>query len=868
MHGTGTQAGDGCEMGSVLNVFGSGRDRVPHYPLHIGSVKANIGHAESASGVSSLIKVLMMMQHNEIPPHCGIKTKINHTYPFDLAERNVHIALKATPWLREHTFNGKRTVFLNNFSAAGGNTAVLLEDAPLPETDVGEADPRTFHVITVTAKTPKSLKENIAALVALLEKHPQTSLSRLSYTTTARRMQHNYRTICSGSDLTSIRDALASKIDRSDLKPISVLAKIPKIAFAFTGQGSVYSGMGKHLFESAPYFKAEILQFNSIAQRQGFPSFLPLIDGSATEEQLVDPTVSHLALACLQMALSRLWASWGVNPSSTTGHSLGEYAALHAAGVLSANDTIYLVGTRAKLLSSHCSRGTHSMVAIKAPFDAIKPHMAGSTCEIACMNQPTGQVVSGTVEEIGSFTTKCKAAGLECFPLDISYAFHSAQVEPILEAFETAAKGVRFNIPTVPYFSPLLGKVVSDGQTIDASYLSRACRHTVNFQGAIEAAKTSSIIDERTLWLEIGAHPACSGMVKSTIGSQATTIASLRKGVDSWKVISNGLETLYSSGIDIKCNEYHRDFKTSHKVLTLPRYSWDLKNYWIMYKNDFCLTKGDDPSPTMVATTPAQIEQKPAPIFISPSVQRVLDQHTASDISTLLIESDINDPRLAPVLQGHKVNGAALCPSSLYADIAMCMADHMLKAKGMPTDGTGLNVCKMKVEKPLISNPSSGMQLLRVSASVDWSTRILSLAFYSMNAQGKKVADHATCQVRITEKQQWLEEWKRNSYLIQSRIAALHQGVDGGDSHKMKRGIVYKLFSSLVDYDPAYQGMQEVCLDSKQLEATAKVTFQVDDEGFYFNPRWVDSLGHLAGSYSSCHSNFNCLSANIPQGSL
>lgn len=295
------------------------------------------------------------------------------------------------------------------------------------------------------------------------------------------------------------------------------------------------------------------------------------------------------------------------------------------------------------------------MVAVKGSLNAIKPHISGSTCEPACINSPNATVVSGTMEAIGSFATKCKTAGLECFPLEIPYAFHSAQVDPIVEAFEAAAQGARFNIPAVPYFSPLLGKVVSDGQSINASYLARACRHAVDFQGAIEAAKASSIVDDRTLWLELGAHPACSGMIKSTIGSQAVTIASLRKSVDVWKVITAGLETLYTSGVDIKWNEYHRDFTTSHKVLALPRYSWDLKNYWIMYKNDFCLTKGDVPPSTVVATAAAQIEQKPAPIYISPSVQRVLDQHTASGMSTLLIESDINDPRLSPVLQGHKV---------------------------------------------------------------------------------------------------------------------------------------------------------------------------------------------------------------------
>lgn len=177
----------------------------------------------------------------------------------------------------------------------------------------------------------------------------------------------------------------------------------------------------------------------------------------------------------------------------------------------------------------------------------------------------------------------------------------------------------------------------------------------------------------------------------------------------------------------------------------------------------------------------------------------------------------------------------------------MTMADHLLKSNNMQTDTTGLDVRDMKVERPLIAVPNSGTQLLRVSASADWSSKVVSLAFYNINAQGRKVADNATCQVKITTNQTWLQDWKRNSYLIKSRVASLHKGVDGGNSHKMKRGMVYKLFSTLVDYDPKYQGMQEVVLDSHELEATAQVSFQVGDEGFYFNPRWVDSLGHIAG---------------------
>lgn len=665
MHGTGTQAGDATEMNSVLSVFVPGRQRMPHYPLFLGSAKANVGHAESASGVSSLIKVLMMMKNSEIPPHCGIKTKINHNYPLDLEERNVHIAFTPVPWVRENCHNGKRICFLNNFSAAGGNTAVLLEDPPLPKPIDNFKDPRTVHIITVTAKTSKSLNGNISSMIAFLQRHPEIRLPALSYTTTARRLQHNYRVLCSGSDVKCLLENLEAKLRKSDVKPIPNALKTPKVIFVFTGQGTFYNGIGQQLFECISQFRADILRFNSIAQQQGFPGFVSVIDGTCEDFESVEPVISHVALTCLQMALCRLWISWGIKPSATTGHSLGEYAALYAAGVLTASQAIFLVGTRAKLLSTSCSKGTHAMLAIKSSLDVIKPLLVGSKCELACLNQPTSHVISGPGDEIAKLAARCQSSGQECVQLDIQFAFHSAQVDPILEHFETAANTVRYDIPSIPYISPLLGRIVSDGATLAAPYLTRACRNTVNFQGALEAAREASIINDRDICLEIGSHPACSGMVKGTLGSQITTVPTLRKGTDTWKVIVGGLESLYANGIDVEWNEYHRDFKSSQRVIDLPRYSWDLKNYWIQYRNNFCLTKGEDSKPD----GPMAVDEKPAAAYLSPSVQRVLEEYHSAGISTLLVESDIHDPRLAPVIQGHKVNGAALCPSVSEIDV-------------------------------------------------------------------------------------------------------------------------------------------------------------------------------------------------------
>ena len=181
MHGTGTQAGDATEMRSVTNTFApSHRRRRPDQSLHLGAVKANAGHAEAASGSTSLIKVLMMMEKNIIPPHCGIKGKINRTFPKDLEERNVHIPLGSPkPWNRQN--GAKRRVFLNNFSAAGGNTALLLEDGDI-KVPVDDKDKRSTHVIAVTARTKSSLKSNMENMITYLERNPATKLSSLSYT--------------------------------------------------------------------------------------------------------------------------------------------------------------------------------------------------------------------------------------------------------------------------------------------------------------------------------------------------------------------------------------------------------------------------------------------------------------------------------------------------------------------------------------------------------------------------------------------------------------------------------------------------------------------------------------------------------------
>ncbi|KAK4496177.1 hypothetical protein PRZ48_012157 [Zasmidium cellare] len=855
LHGTGTQAGDFEEMTGILDVYAPGTSprRRPEQTLHIGGSKANIGHGESVAGTSALIKVLMMLQKNAIPRHIGIKGEINPKFP-DLKARNVHIPFEQASWPMG---DKQRIAVVNNFGAAGGNTMMLLEEAPKAEAPA--EDPRPTQVIAVSAKTKKSLSANIEKLIDHLDANiGEVRLCDLSYTTTARKYQHSYRIAFPASGIPQVRSQLVSHADKVDsLRPVNKSAgSAPSVAFSFTGQGASYKSVSLELYRDASAFRDQIQHLDGLAQAQGFPSFVPALDGSYPRDHQHSAVITQLAQVCTQIALADYWStSLGVSPDLVVGHSLGEYAALQVAGVISANDAIFMVGCRAEMLEARCQTGSHCMVAVRASLADIRASIKGKKHTVACINSPTDTVLAGTQQEMDELTTILEADGMRCIKLGVAFAFHSEQTDPILEDFESACKSVTFQEPKLPVISPLLAKSVCDGRTFNATYMRRATRETVDFRQALEGAQDVSIGDD-TVWIEIGAHPVCVGFIKATLPSTQLALPSMRRGEDNWKTLSETMAALHLAGVEVSWNDFHAPFSQCVRLLDLPTYSWDEKKYWMQYNGDWCLTKGNTYYNDKLVTTRSAASSAPVYESVSSLVQNIIACELEDKAGTVVMQSDLMQKDFLKAAHGHRMNDCGVVTSSIHADIAYTLCGYLF-SKFYPKASTpAMDIMNLAVTSALIAQKGSTTrpQLIQVTASTsDIDAGILDLTWQNVDAEGNALESFATASVILGDAAQWLSSWSPMAHLVQHRIESLEALAAQGLANRLSRSMAYWLFAkNLVDYADKYRGMQSVVLND--LEAFAEVTLSEKEDGGKFTvpPYFIDSVAHLAGFIMNC----------------
>ncbi|KAJ5594738.1 Beta-ketoacyl synthase [Penicillium hispanicum] len=829
MHGTGTQAGDSMEMTSVLSTFATKRNA--DNPLTVGAVKASIGHGEAAAGVCALIKTLMMLQTRKIPPQPVLPGPINHRFP-DLAARNVHIAGPNMRLRPSPLANGTIRLFLNSFDASGGNSCLLLEEAPpKPEKSF---DPRSHHVVTFTARSQKSLVDTKEKYLRYLRQNPASKLADLAYSTTARRIHGVLRSAIVASSIEDVIQILEVDVTRAE----ALRAPSPSsVVFAFTGQGAQYNGMGAELWKTSATFRNILTDYQTIASAQGLPKFTDLISDETLEEADPDTVRSQLAILALELGLAHLWRSWGVQPAMVLGHSLGEYAALCVAGVLTISDALYLVGARARIVSESATAHEFGMLAVNLNVDNTRDMISSpeyTSCAIACVNAPKMTVVSGPRGTLERLRDQLKAGSIRSTLLSVPYGFHSHQMDPILGQIEDAGQGVHFAAPQIPIVSTLLGTVVAQEGIFSPTYLAHQAREPVNFVGALQALQSSELANP--VFVEIGPDPICLGLIKATLGTQETfgrCMASLHHDKGPWESISSSLKDLYMAGVAIDWPAYHQDFKSTVSLLDLPSYAFDEKEFWAPFPDPEELTAERSPIPAQPQPIKPSVQG-----FPTTTLQRIQDEKLEPSQISVTFESDLSDPNLRTAIQGHAVAGVEICSSSLLLDMALSAVKYAhLRNSPNAKMPTSLTVENCHFHRALTLSESQ--QTLEVSVHYVPAEKIGNVQYHCRTPSERY--ELGTCRVLLEAR-----DSANNTFLVRSRMATLKQSA----AHQLGKLAVYRLFDNVVRYSAPFHGLEKVYLDGDMQDALAQVNMaQASTAGghYLFNPFLIDSIVHLAG---------------------
>jgi iterative type I PKS product template protein len=832
MHGTGTQTGDPAEMGAIANTFKHRHRDIGNLP--IGGVKANIGHGEAAAGMAELLKGIMMFQKNIIPPQAGMPHALNPKLP-SLSKVNIEIPSEPRVFSKHKEANKPRRILINNFDAAGGNACMVLEDYSTTRIG-GASDPRSSHVIAVSARTRSSLPANKYRLVEWLRANPDVRIEDLAYTTTARRMHHPLRFACTAS---SIPD-LVSKLEISDKESVqSSSALNPPVVFVFTGQGSHYPGMGVELYRTSHVFRETVDLCVAISNDNNFPSFLDIITDKGVDMSTKNTAQVQLAVITLEIALTAFWRNAGVEPAMVMGHSLGEYAALYAAGVLSLADTLYLIGHRALLLLERCESGSCAMLAVSSPMKIVQEHLQkriSSSCGVACINSPSATVVSGTVEDLAQFKADMTAQDtkVRATTLSVPFAFHSFQMDPIIEDYVSIAGGVTYSTPKIPVASTLLGSIVDGPEIFNQDYLGQQTRQSVDFVGGLNAVK-SKLNDP--VWLEIGPGPVCTSFVRATLTPPPTKVMhTLEANSNNWTSLSKSLTAAYMNGINIDWLAFHKPYEKNLTLLTLPAYAWDMKNYWVTFKEDHeqAVTK----KPQIAAAEP----------YIATCAQYLVSKSSSPKIQVTL-RAHISDPEFLALIEGHKMQEVGLASGSVFCDAALTVAKYAIEYSGRK----GVTTRSLTLHNPELLAPLTktlvGLdgELFTTAVMDSPSANSILVTFKASSASSSH--DLGSISVKIIDTEKIQAEWDRVSYFIKAKMDDRIRASKEGLGHRMQPDVFYALFAKNVEFSPAFKGTKEAYIANDFEEAAAEVVLKDNPAGshFTFSPYWSEALAHLAG---------------------
>ncbi|POR35294.1 Polyketide synthase [Tolypocladium paradoxum] len=854
-HGTGTQAGDFAEVSSLSAVFKGRND-----PLHLCSVKGNIGHAEAASGAAGLIKLLLMIERSTIPPLASFTT-LNPRLSM-MGNHNMVIPTFAQSWTG--TDNRPRRALLNNFGAAGSNAALILEEAPTSRhPECRPNHPRSWHLVNLSAKGATALNQLKSKFINFIKDNPTTRVEDLCYSANARRVHHTAHRWSGGG--TSLEELL-KRLQSDDIPRESVSLSTIKIAFIFSGQGGAYQGMGAELLSTAPEFRSSVERCDAILASHGFPTTVAFLDPtlhndevSRTErEQLI---VSQCACFVLEYSLARLWMKFGITPDLVLGHSIGEFAALATANILSLEDALLFVARRAELMFANLEPQTSTMLACRAsPQDMgsllqhLLPGQTGGV-SIACYNSPEDCVVAGPLAMLAQVAERCKTKGVRSKMLNVPYGFHSHAMDPILPQLKCLAASLTIRTPTIRFGSSVYGRLLAEDETLPSDYLLMQTRQPVQFSGALEAIKAEHS-GSRFCILEVGPSPSTQlitdelsaiSMTKSALGdSLHIFLPTLRSSEAPWVTISTSLESLYMDKFTIRWPEVHRGGS--------PRFLRDIPRY-PLEGADFVTPFSEHAA---VARTPGEQDmsgQLQQPFYL-------LGPHSKTTTSNESVSFQVGIDRLSQFIKSHVVGGIPLCPASIYLELVLEAISIQHAAHSTP-----VSIEAVSFFHPLVYTDGD-TELGSVQLEVwpqDGDRYHYSAQFTVSNQESEQ--KYCSGGVSTATPKSIAEAFlRKTAYVKRQRLTSLQHPHAHSLETFTARTIYDVIFPRVVAYTEPLRTLRFLTVNSLGLEGYGVFTLSSLAEGkFVCHPAFMDTILHAAGFIANMKVELNtaCICVNI-----
>ncbi|MEU7359055.1 type I polyketide synthase [Streptomyces olivaceoviridis] len=684
-HGTGTTLGDPSEAEAIIATYG--RDRSPDRPLWLGSVKSNLGHTQAAAGVTSVIKMVGALTHGVLPATLFVDEPTPHV---DWSAGTVALLTEERPWPET---GRPRRAGISSFGISGTNAHLILEQAPA-EPATAPGDTTTPPAVAATGSEPPDdaagavlpfvvSAHNPAALAGQAKRLRAAVATGLPLPDTARTLLNGrallaHRAVVAAADRETLLDRLdaiaAGEPALGVTAGTAAVGAAASTVFVFPGQGSQRLGMGRELYARFPVYAAAFdeacarLDDRLLGAVGTSVRDVVFAEPDSPQAALLDQTVhTQAALFAVETALFRLAESWGIRPRLLLGHSIGEITAAHVAGMLSLEDAATVVAARGRLMQALPAGG--AMVAVAATEDDVRPFL-GAGVDIAAVNQPSSVVLSGDEDAVLAAADALRAQGRKAKRLQVSHAFHSARMDPMLAEFRAAIADVTWQ--------PARIRVVAhqDGDMTSTDYWVEHVRRTVRFADGMAAA-----LDQGgRLFVEMGPGAALTAPMLETAaasGTEPVCAPMLRDGHDEAQTAIGALAELFVRGVPA---DWQALLPADASAVELPTYAFDRTHYWVK-------TAGG-------RTDAAGLGQLPADHPLLSAVVPVPD--TGGFVGTARLSSATH-----PWLDGHRVHGVTVVSSAALLDLAVRAGDEV---------GCGV-VARLAVETPLVVPPNAGVRL-------------------------------------------------------------------------------------------------------------------------------------------------------------